>query len=306
MNGRTCAAKIAAAGVAFLGALWAARGAEEAEFIGYTGRWKPGLGREEFVGGGQWRPEWEMEGIPGPPESEKWAKHFLRTNQTEVCTAEWGEKLERREKELAGCDWKGEGSQRWRALFLDAAAWRYPRNGQLDVAGRYFRQKSAWAQRALENPEWMHDVEMLEAAAEILSEIGEWSIPQGIFWFEAKPGQGVLRAAGVERPEDLPDEASKAAWRKAVEEDARRWALDGLRDVLSSESRWLSECVWRHCKQAMVAAEKEKDDEKLSRLKAIKARIMASVEADYRLFLLHDGFADMPDIWPPPGAEGGL
>lgn len=200
MNGRTCAAKIAAAGVALLGALWAARGAEEAEFVGYTGRWQPGMGREEFVTGGRWLPEWEKEGIPGPPENEKWAKHFLRTNQTEVCTAEWGEKLERRDEELAGCDWKGEGSQRWRALFLDTAAWRYPRNGQLDVAGQYFRQKSAWAQRALENPEWMHDAEILEAAAEILSEIGEWSFPRGMLWFEAKPGQGVLRAAGWKGP----------------------------------------------------------------------------------------------------------
>ena len=258
-------------------------------------------------GGGRYRPELDGPGAKPNPLYVKWSKHFLLAGdmeRPETSSEEMAQRLQKTETAFDACESEASGTGEWRRLYMDAAAWRYPRNGQLDVAIGYFQKKSAWTQRILGKPEWMHDAEILEAAAEILSEIGEWSFPRGMLWFEAKPGQGVLRAAGVERPDDLPDEASKAAWRKAVEEDARRRALLKLQDVLALARRDIAKAAWWHCKQAMVAAEKEKDEQSLARLKAVKARILASVEADYRLFLLYDGFADMPDIpSPPQGAE---
>jgi hypothetical protein len=148
----------------------------------------------------------------------------------------------------------------------------------------------------------MHNPEILEAAAGVLEEIAEWSFPVDELWFESRPGQEALRAAGVQSPDDLSDDASRESYREAVSADARRHDLAKLQECLFSERRVLAQKTWWHCMQALSEAEQSGDTTAQRRLDHVKTRIVGSVEPAERDRLIHNVEASIPDkpVFLPP------
>lgn len=245
---------------------------------------------------GRYRPEWAAEGCPPPPEWVEAHRHFLLADnpgELERPREDWTEKVERRDALLKDIESREGLSASWDEAFFDAASWHYPKGGELEAAQLYFTRKKEWMMRMCGSPEWRHDPAHLDAVADFLGEIREWRFPIGMLWFEDRPGQAILRRAGVESPDDLPAETQRMAYRKAVEEDARKRVLDRLQQTLFSEGNSLLGVGLEHCQRALLAAEKAGETSALQRLSAIKKKMFASAEPP-EIFTSSD-WADMPD-----------
>lgn len=206
----------------------------------------------------------------------------------------WTEKVEKRDALLKDIESREGISEAWDEAFLDAASWHYPKGGDLEAARLYFERKREWMVRMFNEPKWFHDPVHLDAVADFLVEIREWSLPAWVITYTDHPGQDILVRAGVESPEELPGEAQRAAYRKAVEKNDRMIALSRLRYVLLHGSGVCLHLGWWHCKQALLAAEKAGDASAVQRLSAIKKKMFASAEHP-EIFTSSD-WADMPDL----------
>lgn len=236
------------------------------------------------------------------PEEEEVLRHFLLADnpgELEHPREDWTEKVERRDALLMEIEAREGFSAAWDEAFLDAASWHYPKGGDLEAAQLYFRKKAEWMLRMLVSQEWFHDPVHLDAVAEFLGEIREWNFPAWVIVYPDQPGRDILQRAGVESPDDLPDEVQRAAYRKAVEDRDRMIALDRLHKALF-HADIVARFGWWHCKQGLLIAEKNGDTEAVRRLEDVKKKIFAN--AEHPEALLRGTFADEPDCEEAIGA----
>ncbi|MBQ7252830.1 MAG: hypothetical protein IJS32_09565 [Kiritimatiellae bacterium] len=234
-----------------------------------------------YVHCGPYNPAWADEGCPPPPEWVEIHSHFLLADgpgELEMPLEDWEAKVESRDALLAELEAANGLSEAWNDAWAEAASWHYPKGGGLAAARLYFGKKAAWMQRMLQNPVWARDPDHLDAVAGFLGEIREWRFPIGELWLEDRPGQGVLLKAGVESPDDLPDEAARAAYRKAVDDDARKKELEKLQRTLMEEGNRLLFETWRQCNRALRMAERTGDGEGRFRLADLQTRLLACAE----------------------------
>jgi hypothetical protein len=225
----------------------------------------------------------------GPP-------HFLEAEDyvCDVSTDALMAAMRRRDGELGRIGKASGVGLEWERLWRETAEWRYPHRGDWDGAVEFFRRKTAWAKTMFSNKEWIHNPEHLELAVATLEEILEWRMPCPRPSVPVQPGRDVLRAAGVESCEELPDDGQRATYRKAVEDAHRFEALGVLQSRMEELDVAFTSEVWWHCKQAIRRAEKAGDGERLARLDAIKRRIYNGCPHPYAL-TYNEGF-DFPDV----------
>lgn len=255
---------------------------------------------------GAYQPEWAAYGIEPPPEWEAASRHFLLAEDgppLERPMEDWRAKIDGRDSALRAIESEKGVSPEWDRSFLETVPWRFPKGGDLDTATEYFARKTDWTERMFQNGNWRHDPVHLEAAADVLGEIREWRFPVNMLYFEDVPGQDVLWRAGVESPGDLPDEASRAAYRKCVERDARWKALDKFEDCLEDLEWRLAREVWVHCNEALEGAEAAGAEEDAARLQTLRRRVYDGTDAKRRSELMRTFRWNLPA--PPPLEEPG-
>lgn len=264
---------------------FAAMAEERAEFVAYSGRYDPS--RDED--GSWWEDAATGEAVPASVRAERWKEHHFLLEETnpppESDVEAWKHRIRTRDAALvAESDVTG-SEQAWDALFLDAMAWRYPHDGDVPTAQAYFENKSKWVLDMFHNPDWFHDPAHLEAVAGFIEEVREWRFNPQQLYLPAVPGQKILFAAHVSSPDELPDEESRAAYRKAVARDLRSDALDLLQGRLRGIDTRLTGQTWWHCRNAMEEADADGETELAARLRAIGKRILKG--ASDRLNLMY-------------------
>lgn len=217
-----------------------------------------------------------------------WLKHFLLAEgaaEAERPAPEWKARIESRNAQLAG-DPREDRTGRWRELYEEALDWRYPRNGDLATALLYFRFKVEWTRKAFLNPLWMHDADLLEKASLALREMGEWSFPRLAphVLFRSRQKE-LLEKSHARNFEELPDAASRKAYRDLVADEGRCDVLAEFQDELQIWSQRMAEELWRHCRQAEIEAGGKGDEEVFRQLEIIRKRIFGSIHPERRLHL---------------------
>ena len=228
-----------------------------------------------------------------------WSNHFLLAEGAvapDRTVASWKAKVESRDALLAA-DPRADRTGRWRQAYEEALEWRLPRNGDLASALEVFRAKAQWTEKAFLNPEWMHDLELLEKASLALREMGEWSLAReapGKCFRELQ--QELLEKAGARSPGELPDAASRQAYSELMAREGRVAELAQFQDGLQPWSKRMAEELLWHCKWAKAEAEEKGDEEALRRLAVLQKRILGSVapEARFRLRYLGRSWPDKP------------
>ncbi|MBQ7250988.1 MAG: hypothetical protein IJS32_00110 [Kiritimatiellae bacterium] len=254
---------------------------------------------------GAYRPEWAAYGIEPPPGWEAAFRHFLLAEDDppmELPGEDWQAKIAGRDAALRAIESEKGFSAEWDRTFLETVPWRFPKGGDLETAAAYFTRKTDWVERMFQSGIWRHDHVHLEAAADVLGEIREWRFPANMLAFEDDPGRDVLLGAGVESPDDLPDEASRTAYRKCVERNARWEALSDFEMRLADLDWRLAREIWVHGNEALEEAEAAGAEEDAARLQALRRRVYDGTDADRRNALLRTSRWDVP-VSPRSGSE---
>ena len=204
----------------------------------------------------------------------------------------WWEKIKGWDAVLGKVDPRGGREEEWRRMYLEAAAWRYPRDGDLLTAVAYFKHRAEWTRRAFHNGTWRSDPEtVLTAAVGVLTEMAEWSFPRE--WVMDGEGDG---RKGV-RPARASPGTPEALARKAENAAKRRKTLDILDIVLRGSRRSLANETWERCEFMLSKAQLNRDAAAIARLVPLRKRILGSLD-DYEREQLLRGNPPL-DLTPP-------